>query len=58
MEEEKLLGAEIESINEEVLWEELLNEGTEEDVLIGLEEDDEDIVVLAEELGYLASTPK
>ncbi|KAG5125676.1 hypothetical protein JHK82_026511 [Glycine max] len=57
-EEEKLLGAEIESINEEVLWEELLNEGTEGDVLIGLEEDDEDIVVLAEELGYLASTPK
>ncbi|TKY53773.1 Heat stress transcription factor A-6b [Spatholobus suberectus] len=42
---------------EEVLWEELLNEGTEED-LLGLEEDDEDITVLAEELGYLASTPK
>ncbi|KAK7393722.1 hypothetical protein VNO78_22286 [Psophocarpus tetragonolobus] len=58
IEEEK--GQELETRNEgieEVLWEELLNEGIEED-LLGLEEDDEDITVLAEELGYLASTPK
>ncbi|RDX91335.1 Heat stress transcription factor A-6b, partial [Mucuna pruriens] len=43
-------GAEIESGNdgmEEVLWEELLNEGED---LLGLEDDDEDITVLAEEL--------
>ncbi|XP_027364390.1 heat stress transcription factor A-6b-like [Abrus precatorius] len=53
-------GAELESGNEdieEVFWEDFLYESTEED-LLGLQEDDEDISVLAEELGYLASTPK
>ncbi|KAK7279269.1 hypothetical protein RJT34_24316 [Clitoria ternatea] len=42
---------------EGVLWEDFLSEGVEED-LVGFNEDDEDISVLAEELGYLASTPK
>lgn len=56
-EEEK--GGEAESRNEgieEVLWEELLNEGVEED-LLALEDDDdnEDVTLLSEELGYLAS---
>ncbi|KAI4317894.1 hypothetical protein L6164_025723 [Bauhinia variegata] len=42
---------------DEVFWEDLLNEGIEEDIL-GVEEDEEDIDVLAEQLGYLASSPK
>ncbi|KAK7354898.1 hypothetical protein VNO80_14140 [Phaseolus coccineus] len=54
-EEEK--GGELESRNggvEEVLLEELLNEGVED--LLALENDDnEDIILLSQELGYLAS---
>ncbi|OWM87810.1 heat stress transcription factor A-6b [Punica granatum] len=40
-------------------WEGLLNEGNEELGLLGIEgEDEEDVNVLAEQLGYLASSPK
>ncbi|KAK7345909.1 hypothetical protein VNO77_16525 [Canavalia gladiata] len=58
--EEEKLGAELESGNEdieEVFWEDFLNESTAQDLLV-LKEDDDDLSVLVEELGYLASTPK
>jgi len=57
-EEEK--GGEVESGNEgieKVLWEELSNEGVEEDLLALENDDNEQITLLSEELGYLASSP-
>lgn len=44
---------------DEVFWEDLLNEGIEQTGLLGVggEEDGEDVNALAEQLGYLISTP-
>ncbi|KAI6693306.1 hypothetical protein NL676_021016 [Syzygium grande] len=43
----------------EVFWEDLLNEGIEQAGLLGVggDEDGDDVNVLAEQLGYLSSTP-
>ncbi|KAK7243127.1 hypothetical protein RIF29_37913 [Crotalaria pallida] len=43
--------------NEEVFWEDFLNDGNEED-LLGFNEGDEDINVLVQELDHLASSSK
>ena len=56
--QKKTCGEELESRNggiEEVLLEELLNEGVEEDLLALENDDNEDIILLSQELGYLAS---
>jgi len=56
--QKKTYGEELESINggiEEVLLEELLNEGVEEDLLALENDDNEDIILLSRELGCLAS---
>ncbi|OIT08425.1 heat stress transcription factor a-6b [Nicotiana attenuata] len=53
---------ELESENkaiDEGFWDDLLDENVEDDItLLGIEEEDEDVDVLAQQLGFLGSTPK